>query len=278
MPKHRDEVFNGSERILKAYPVAMSAGGGSRTLNRAAGAPNDVRGRLRSIAFDGLFAAWTGLFGLTIPFLRISRARSVTVRRVARLWARGFLALSGGVLGIRYEARGRENIPDGPCLIIANHQSTWETIAALVLFPDTAIVAKRELRRIPVMGWFLEKSAMIIIDRADGAKALRAMADAAKAAVAEGRSVLIFPEGSRMAVGTPLKLKRGLELVYRALAIPVLPVALDSGRYWTKQPQTRMPGTILVAIQPAIAPGLSAREFAPRIEGVLDAAMAELGR
>lgn len=277
MPKRRDEVFEGSERVLKAYPVAMSAGG-TRALGQTGEARPDTLGRLRSLAFDGLFAAWTALFGLVIPILLATRARSGTVRRVARQWARGFLALSSFVLGIRYEVRGRDNIPAGPCLIIANHQATWETIAAILLFPDTAIVAKRELRKIPVMGWYLEKSAMIIIDRADGAKALRAMTDAAKAAVAEGRSVMIFPEGSRMPVGTPLKLKRGLELVYRALAIPVLPVALDSGRYWTKNPQTRKPGTITVAIQPMIAPGLSPRDFAPKIESVLDDAMAVLGR
>ena len=248
---------------------------------QSAEAPQAARprlgGRLRSLAFDVLWASWTALFGLTIPYLAVTKAPPSTVRRLARFWARGFLALSAGIVGIRYAMRGRENLPDGPCLIIANHQSTWETIAALVLFPDVAIVAKRELRKIPVMGWFLEKSAMIIIDRADGAKALREMVDAAREAVAAGRSVLIFPEGSRMAVGTPLKLKRGVELVYRALDIPVVPLALDSGRHWKRRPQAMTPGTINVAIQPPIAPGLAARDFAPQIESVLNAALAEMG-
>ena len=93
--------------------------------------------------------------------------------------------------------RGGENWPLTPGLIIANHELTWETLAALVLFPDVAIVTKQELLRIPIMGWYLRRSPMIMIDRDDGHKALRAMVEQGQAALAAERSVLIFPEGAR---------------------------------------------------------------------------------
>jgi 1-acyl-sn-glycerol-3-phosphate acyltransferase len=167
--------------------------------------------------------------------------------------------------------RGAANRPDEPCLIVANHQSTWETIATLALFPDVAIVAKRELLRIPVMGWYLRRSPMIVIDRDEGGKALREMTALSRAAMAEGRSVLIFPEGTRMPVDEPLRFKRGVELLYRTLGAPALPVALDSGRCWPKASHLKMPGTITLSILPPIPAGLSAAVFARRVEAAIEA-------
>jgi 1-acyl-sn-glycerol-3-phosphate acyltransferase len=224
---------------------------------------------LRSFTFMLLWALWTGLFAFAIPALSLGHAKPATIRRFTRLWAHGFLRLSSTILGIRYKLTGFERQPVGPCLIVANHQSTWETIAALVLFPDVAIVAKQELLRIPVMGWFLKKSPMIIIDRSDGVTALRSMVALSRTAVLEGRSILIFPQGTRTAVGTPVKFRRGVELLYRALGLPVLPVSLNSGYFWKLGGQSKVPGTIIVAILPVIAPGMSAQAFIARAEAML---------
>jgi 1-acyl-sn-glycerol-3-phosphate acyltransferase len=232
--------------------------------------------RLRSVLFNLLWAGWTALFGLAIPVLLIGRASPPTIRLMTRLWARGFLALLAAVVGVRYVKWGADHKPEGPCLIVANHQSAWETVAALVLFPDVAIVAKRELLRIPVLGWFLKRSPMIIIDRSDGVKALRAMKEACVAAIEEGRSVLIFPEGSRKEVGAPLEFKRGVELLYRTLGVSVLPVALNSGRFWKLGHEPKVPGTIIVSMLTPIEPGLSARRFFHIAEEVLETATFEL--
>jgi 1-acyl-sn-glycerol-3-phosphate acyltransferase len=231
---------------------------------------------LRSGTFNLLWGAWTGLFGLAIPFLILGRATPRTIRLFTRIWAHGFLGLLATVVGVRYQKRGKDHQPAGPCLIVANHQSTWETIAALVLFPDVAIIAKRELLRIPVMGWFLKRSPMIIIDRGGGAKALRAMTVASKEAIAQGRSVLIFPEGTRTAVQTPLKFKRGVELLYQALGVPVLPVAINSGLFWKLSRAPKAPGTIIVSMLHPIKPGLSSRQFINVTEEALEAAKLEL--
>ena len=98
-------------------------------------------------------------------------------------WARGILAGLRRIVRLRYVEEGREHIPAEPCLIVANHQSAWETLAFLVLVPDVAIVAKRELLAIPVVGWFLRRSPMIVIDRANGTQALRTMINAGREAV-----------------------------------------------------------------------------------------------
>lgn len=225
---------------------------------------------LRSLIFDALWAGWTALFALTIPFLWALGSPPRAVRAFSRGWARGVLALLGWVAGIRHVVRGAANVPREPCLIVANHQSTWETIATLALFPNVAIVAKRELLRIPVMGWYLRRSPMIVIDRDEAGKALREMAELARAALAEGRSVLIFPEGTRTPVDQPLRFKRGVELLYRTLDAPALPVAFDSGRFWPKGSHVKRPGTITVSILPLIPEGLKDSAFSRRAEAVID--------
>lgn len=221
------------------------------------------------MAFDGLWAVWTALFGLAIPVLWTMGSPPRAVRSLSRLWVRGVLLLLSGVVGLRYALQGWEHVLNTPTLIIANHQATWETLAALVLFPDVAIVAKRELLRIPVMGWYLKHSPMIVIDRGEASKALREMAVQSRAAVATGRSVLIFPEGTRKAPGASVEFKRGVELLYRTLGVPVLPVVVNSGCFWPLRRAPKRPGTISVCCLPPIQPGLTAEAFTRTAENLI---------
>jgi len=193
------------------------------------------------------------------------------VRRASRVWAHGFLAGLKGLVGLSYAERGRGNIPAEPCLIVANHQSTWETVAFLILFPDVAIVAKQELLTIPVFAWFLRRSPMILIDRESGPKAIRKMVEESQAALAQGRSVLIFPEGTRKPASEPIAFKRGVELLYAKLGRPVLPVALNSGLFWGAGRPFKRAGTISVSYLEPIPPGLSARDFMRTAEQLLEA-------
>ena len=176
-----------------------------------------------------------------------------------------------GIVGLTYAERGRHNIPGEPCLIVANHQSTWETLAFLILFPDVAIVAKKELLRIPVFSWFLRKSPMILIDRDSGSKAVRKMVDESRAAIAQGRSVLIFPEGTRKSVSEPIAFKRGVELLYTKLDRPVLPVALNSGHFWGPGQRFKRGGTVAVTYLAPIPSGLSGSQFTRKAEELLEA-------
>jgi 1-acyl-sn-glycerol-3-phosphate acyltransferase len=226
--------------------------------------------RVRSTLFDILLTVWTGLFAPVLAVLWLIGSPERGVRLTSRLWARGVLAGLKWLVGLTYAERGRHNIPDEPCLIIANHQSTWETLAFLTLFPDVAIIAKRELLTIPVFSWFLRKSPMILIDRESGSKAVRKMIDESQAALAEGRSVLIFPEGTRKSASVPIEFKRGVELLYTRLDRVVLPVALNSGLFWGPDRAYKRAGTISVSYLDPIEPGLSGSEFTRKAEQLLE--------
>jgi len=227
--------------------------------------------RVRSKLFDIFLALWTGLFTPVLAILWLCGSPERSIRLASRLWARGILHGLNWLVGLSYAEQGQHNIPDEPCLIIANHQSTWETLAFLTLFPDVAIVAKQELLTIPVFSWFLRKSPMILIDRESGSKAVRKMVDESRAALAEGRSVLIFPEGTRKSVSEPIAFKRGVELLYAKLDRVVLPVALNSGHFWGPDRPFKRGGTISVSYLTPIPPGLPGNEFTRRVEQLLEA-------
>lgn len=226
---------------------------------------------LRSIAFDAAVILWTGLLSLTIPYLRLVNASSAQVRAVSQLWARGVAHLFRYVLGLDYRERGRENIPQGQCIIACNHQSLWETLVLSALFPEASIVAKKELIDLPVVGWFLYKYPMILLDRKAGRQALRQMIEEAKRAVAEGRTVLIFPQGTRQAVDEPSKyIWAGVYALYAELNLPVLPAAHNSGLFWAKKSLIMDQGTITLSYMPPIPPGLNRAEFQQRAEQAIE--------
>lgn len=176
------------------------------------------------------------------------------------------------VVGARVEVRGAESIPPGPLLVASKHQSAWETIVLHTLFKDPAMVLKRELMWIPVMGWFSQKFRLIPIDRRANAKAMRALRARAREAAAAGRQIILFPEGTRRAPGAAPDYKPGVALLYGDLGVPCLPVALNSGLYWPRRSLKRYPGTIIVEILPPIAPGLGKKDFMARLEHDIEAA------
>ena len=140
--------------------------------------------------------------------------------------------------------RGKEKLPEGACLVASKHQSAWETFALIPLFRDPALLMKRELFWIPFHGWFSKKFEMIPVDRDKGPAALRRMLREAKTRVEDGREIIIFPEGTRRAPGAPPDYKTGVVLLYEALGIPCVPVALNSGLFWPRRSLIRRPGTI----------------------------------
>jgi len=176
------------------------------------------------------------------------------------------------IVGTRVEVRGRENIPPGALLVAAKHQSAWETITLHTLFADPAMVMKAEMTWIPVMGWFARKFRLTSIDRSASAKAMRTLRAGAREAVAAGRQVIIFPEGTRRAPGARPEYKPGIVLLYGDLGVPCLPVALNSGLYWPRRKPARHPGTIVVEILPPIPPGLSKEDFLARLKKDIETA------
>jgi len=222
--------------------------------------------KLKSRLFDGFLVGWTACFALGVLVFWLVGSPRKAIRAATRLWVRGVLFGLKHIVGLNYVEEGRDLIPAEPCLIVCNHQSTWETLAFLVLCPDVAIVAKQELLQVPIIGWYLRKSPMIIIDRENGSKALKAMLKQSREAIAGGRSVLIFPQGSRMEEGEPIRFKRGVELLYAKLATPVLPVVVNSGIFWGIGKSSKHGGTITVSYLPPIPAGMSAELFVRKAE------------
>ena len=219
---------------------------------------------LRSAVFIIVALLWTLAFVPLMPFLTYG-AKPVTIRRIARFWAGGVLGVIG-FCGVRHREIGLENKPSSPALYVSNHQSAWETIAFSVLLPDVAVVLKEELYKIPVFGWFLRRSPMIAIDRAGGGAAMKKMFREARAAVADGRSLLIFPEGTRRSPDEHGEFHRGVLLLYKAVGLPVIPVAHNAGLFWEARSFRIRRGQITVSYLPAIPPGLPDDEFMSRVQ------------
>jgi 1-acyl-sn-glycerol-3-phosphate acyltransferase len=229
---------------------------------------------LRSALFNIVFYLNLVLFLVIFsPLLAAPRSWAIWV---LKLWARVSIWLLQILAGTRLEVRGLEHMPDGSFIVAAKHQSLFETFAVLPLLRDPAMVLKRELMLIPLFGWFAMKCRMIPVDRSAGASAMRKLMSRAKAAIRQGRQVLIFPEGTRRPPGAPPKYRPGAAALYLGLDVPCLPLALNSGLFWPRRKFMRYPGTTVLEFLPVIPQGLTKHEFSKRLEGALEAKSLEL--
>jgi 1-acyl-sn-glycerol-3-phosphate acyltransferase len=195
---------------------------------------------------------------------------------IAKTWGRVNLVLLRAICGIDYEIRGREKIPPGALIAASKHQSAWETFALLPLFGSPTFIMKRELQWIPIFGWLTIKGRMVAVDRRKGSQALADMAERARVELARGRQLIIFPEGTRRAVGAEPRYKFGVAYLYAAEGVPVLPIALNSGLFWPRRTFLRHPGTVVIEILDPIAPGLDKDAFFQRLQQEIEAATARL--
>lgn len=206
---------------------------------------------LRSVVFAFLQTFLTVVFAfialLTFPFNPLVRYRTIT------LWNRIVIRLAQQVCGIRYEIKGAEHIPDTPVIVMAKHQSAWETIALPVLLPPQVIVLKRELLWIPFFGWGMFMLSPIAIDRKSGKAALKQIVAQGKARMAEGFWVLIFPEGTRTKPGDSGRYAIGGAWLATHTGTPVLPVAHNAGEVWPKNSFLKRPGVVTVSFGPVIS-------------------------
>ncbi len=229
---------------------------------------------LRSLAFNILFFAWTVLVVLLgMPALVAGRAG---VYMIGRLWARGTFLLLAVLVGLRHRILGRERLPPEPVIVAAKHQSSWDTMACALIFKEPAYVLKRELTWIPVFGWYLLRGGMIAVDRGAGAPQLRRLLRQASQAVRQGRSILIYPEGTRTAPGARRHYHPGVAGLYQHLHLPVVPIALNSGLFWGRRSFSKRPGVITLEILEPIPPGLGRHAFLKELERRLEGASGRL--
>lgn len=187
-----------------------------------------------------------------------------------RLWARIARWGMRYLIGATTEIRGLEHIASEPVLLAPKHQSMFDTLLPFLFLKDPCFVLKKELMFYPFFGQFAAKTGMIAIDRSGSMKTLKAMTVRARAAVAEGRSLVIFPEGTRLPPGQREELKPGIAFLYKELGIPCVPVALNTGYCWPAKGVRRHPGHMVLELLPPIEPGLNRKTFMTELQTRLD--------
>ncbi len=232
---------------------------------------------LRSILFNCAFYGVLAILMVTgMPTFVMSRQ---AVKSVARLWAKSSLFLLEHIVGLKVEFRGLEHVPKGAALIAPKHQSFLETFALLAVVDEFTFVHKRELSFIPFFGWYLWGTGQIPIDRANRAGALGEVIRGARRIFAEGRRLIVFPEGTRQLIGAAPDYKASVALVQKNTGVTCVPVALNTGVFWPRRNFRRYPGTAVIEFLEPIPAGLGKAGFMEtlreRIETATDRLVAD---
>ena len=230
----------------------------------------------RALLFNVAFYGWTVLMHLLcLPLLALPRRHVVAAGHV---WTKVGLWFLATICGLRHRVQGLDRLPDGPCILACKHQSAWETLVLSQVIGDIGYVVKRELAMIPLFGAYLTKAGVVPVDREGGTKALMDMVEGVRRCLAAGRSVAIYPEGTRTSPGERRSYHPGVAALYLKLDAPVVPVALNSGWFWGRRSFRKRPGTIDLVFLPPIEPGLSRRAFLAELEERIETACAALPR
>jgi 1-acyl-sn-glycerol-3-phosphate acyltransferase len=215
---------------------------------------------LRSAAFVLVQSVATFVYSivalLTFPFSPLTRYRIISS------WSRLMVWSLTRICGVRYRVLGAENIPDEPFIVLAKHESAWETLALQVVLPPQVWVVKRELLWIPFFGWGLAMLSPIAIDRRDGSRALRQTLEQGRERLASGFNIVIFPEGTRSAPGVSGTYQAGGAWLALQTGAPIVPVAHNAGDHWPRNSFLKYPGVVTISIGPAVRP---ADEKAPEL-------------
>ncbi len=230
---------------------------------------------LRSLLFNVLMVSTVVIFAVlslfTLPFSTITRYRFIS------LWARLQIWFLKVVCSLTYRVEGNENLPSGPAIILAKHQSVWETLAFQCIFPPQVWVLKRELLLIPFFGWGLAMTQPIAIDRGSGARALEQIVKQGRARLESGRWVVVFPEGTRVGAGQSRRHGIGGAVLAAETGYPVVPVAHNAGSFWPRHGFIKRPGVIRVVIGPVIeSRGRSAQQIRDIAEQWMQEVMTDL--
>jgi 1-acyl-sn-glycerol-3-phosphate acyltransferase len=229
---------------------------------------------VRSLLFNVAFYGWTTICGAVfVPTFVLPRP---VLRACLIIWARGIRWQLATIVGLTAEFRGTGNLPAGPVVLCAKHQSAWETIMFIEYLADPVYVVKKELLRIPLYGWCAWKANSIAVDRQGGGSALKAMVAGVREALAAGRQVVIFPEGTRTEVGARQPYHPGIAAIAAKVDAPVVPVALNSGLFWGRRSFVKRPGRIIVEFLPAMPSGMRSRAFMQELEHRIETASAAL--
>ena len=226
---------------------------------------------IRSILFNLLFYSSTAILVLCLlPCL----LRGNWVRAAGKFWG-WYASCLLRIVGLRHEIRG-DSQKNKQVIYAVKHQSAWETLILYWELEAPVVVMKSELLRLPILGWFFMRSGCIAVDRKAGLAALKKMRRQAVKAAGCGRSLLIFPQGTRVASGESAPYQTGVFALHQAANLDVVPVALNSGRFWARNGFIKRPGTIVVHFLPVLARGLPRSSFMTKLEHKIESATLSL--
>ncbi|MEM7744624.1 MAG: lysophospholipid acyltransferase family protein [Pseudomonadota bacterium] len=225
---------------------------------------------LRTRLFELTVLVWSLPFGVVILTYFQVRRVPAEVRWALRLWSSGFVWAARTICGVHYMLDGLDRVPDGPVVFVSNHQSYWESIAFTALFADINVITKSEAMDIPIFGWGLREAPMIPVFREQKGRNLRRIVKECRESLASGRSILLFPEGTRVKPGQTKPFLRGLGLLYASTNATIIPVVNNAGHCWTEGFQVKKPGHIIMRFCEPIVPGRDPAETATRLERTLN--------
>ncbi|MEO1193236.1 MAG: lysophospholipid acyltransferase family protein [Pseudomonadota bacterium] len=228
----------------------------------------------RAILFNIFLQIWT--ICMAFVFAPSLFLPSRYVMRIAQVWSGGVTVLASVFMGIKAEIRGREHLQDKRVIVAAKHQSAWETIKLSNLVDLPSTVLKNELAHMFLYGYYFRRAGMIPVDREGGAGAIRKMIRLAAQRLDEGRTIIIYPEGTRTPIGQKPRYFPGVAGLYKELGVPVVPIALNSALYWRRGQLAKTPGTIIIEALPPIPPGLDRKTFLRELEERIETATARL--
>lgn len=230
---------------------------------------------LRSLVFTAFMMTSMLAFALGVVLAAPLSARWRDA--IPRAWARLTLAALKLICGLDYRVEGRDNIPAEAAIAFWKHQSMWETIAQIALFPPQCWVLKKELMAIPIIGWALRVCKPIAIDRASGRRAIEQVISQGVERLAAGRWIMIFPEGTRMPPGTTRRYGMSGVLLAERAGKPIVPVAHNAGDFWRRNGFLKRPGTITVRIgKPIYSAGRPCNEVSAEVQNWIEAQMKEI--
>ena len=229
---------------------------------------------IRSALFNILFIGWT-IFLLSTLWLLMPIPKQ-NFRKAVALWPHGSFPLMRYLLGLTFEQRGLENIPNEPVIYASKHQSAWDTMYFLWHHKDNAYVMKGELNRIPFWKWYMDKCQHVVVDRRGGTSAMREMISNTKSILADKRSVIIFPEGTRVAPGETRRYHPGVAALYSQTNATVIPVALNSGYFWGRRHFIKKPGVLTIQFLPPIPKNMERKAFMKELEIRIESATRKL--
>lgn len=227
---------------------------------------------LRSIIFN-FFYIFGSLFLSILLLWALFLPKNKCAAVVGTIYG-GYMGwIERNIMGLKLEIRGFENLPkDTPCIIVAKHQSAFETLmipfSKKLGFP--AIILKKELTKLPLWGLYPPAMGEIPINRGEGLEAMRAMSAGCKAAIESGRSIAIFPQGTRVPPGKIIPYKPGIAKIYRDLGVPLVPLALNTGVFWGKNKFFKKSGTVVFEFLPAIPPGQPPLKVMEQVEKLIE--------